>query len=148
MTESSVSTVFSLLLTILFAKEGFFLCATMGGFGNTIFSVASSVIRCQCFLRILFIDLLQSEYFVARTSGLFCTDVGFCLCNISCLCSNLMLLIIVWIRLLLYPLLTILFLSVLVIVLNVSFLELVLRYLIVSPLVIPSFQLCGWYEVA
>ena len=85
-------------------------------------------------------DLLQSEYLVAKTNGLVLfSRVCFGLYRLSFLCSNLTLSIISWIRLLRYPLLIILFFSVLVIDLNVSFLVLVLRYLMVSPLVIYTF---------
>ena len=125
--------VLVLLGLAFFLREGLALYAIAGGDGKMWLSSVLFLISAQCFLKILLILFMSSEYCVAKISFLGYLVLTF-LVRASCLPLNGMSLawLIIWSCL--YPLSLCISLSVIDLKL-VSF-ELVLRYLFVSPLAI------------
>ena len=129
------SSGFSLARTSFFLREGLALYAMTGGDGKMWLSSVLFLMSIQCFLKILLILFMSSEWCVAKISLLGCLVITF-LIRASFLSLKGMSLtwLILWSCL--YPLCLSLCISLSVIDLKLVLLELVLRYLFVSPLAI------------
>ena len=119
----------------------------MGGSGKIEFSVLLVLISFQCFFFIICLSLFASSQNCVTKTSFFLLDLGVCLDMSCCLLLN-------WtdsmrgrICLYLYPLCKSRIVNFCFIFLNSRSSELVLKYRLVSPLLMALIVVGGWYEV-